>query len=95
MLIATTLACLFALASIATFFSLADSWMKGRNAYRGLMRERALLQRGFVPQLHASHTTLRQPARRAFALAAQSRSRRVSPIPTTPAFLPTPLDGAA
>lgn len=80
-LIATSL---FVVAAIATGLSLTDSWLRGRNAYRILKREQALLKAGFIPQVHAHEVRLRQPARHTLASATRPFARRL-PLPNLPA----------
>jgi len=80
-MLAMTLTCLFAIATIATGLSLLDSWLRGRGAYLVLRREEALLRAGFVPQVHAHELRLRKaPARHTLATATRSKSRR-TPVP--------------
>ncbi len=78
-MIAAALICLFALATTATLLSLADSWLRAQGAYRSLMRERVLLEAGFVPQVDACALALRQP-RRAVGFTAQGRMHRAAPV---------------
>ncbi len=77
MMIATTLAALFTIVTIATALSLVDSWIRGRSAYAGLKREKMLLEAGFVPQVQAREVRLRRPARRTLAAATRPYARRV------------------
>ena len=77
MMIAMTLAALFTIVTIATALSLIDSWIRGRSAFAGLQRERALLDAGFVPQVQARKVRLRRPARRTLAAATRPHARRV------------------
>lgn len=83
-MLALTLICLFAVAATATGLSLLDSWMRGSSAYRVLKRERALLDAGFVPQVHAHELRLRKPARRTLASVNRAGARRL-PLPVTQA----------
>ncbi len=79
-MLALTLTCLFAIATIATGLSLLDSWLRGRGAYIMLKRQQALLEAGFTPQLHAREVRLRQqprkPARRTLAGVARPYTRQ-------------------
>ncbi len=81
-MLALTLTCLFAIVTIATGLSLIDSWLRGRDAYLVLKREKALLNAGFIPQVHAHEVRLRTPARRTVAAASRPYARRL-PLPTT------------
>lgn len=75
-----TLALLFTTAAIATGLSLLDSWLRGRKVYCVLKREKALLDAGFVPQVHAHEVRLRKPAKRSLSSIKRARARRV-PLP--------------
>lgn len=81
-MLALTLTCLFAIATIATGLSLVDSLLRGRGAYVVLKREQALLKAGFLPQVHAHEVRLRAPARRTLAAATRPYARRV-PLSTS------------
>ena len=82
MMIALTLAGFFTIVTIATGLSLLDSWLRGRADFRSLMRQRRLLDAGFVPQVQAHEVRLRAPARRTLAAASRPYARRV-PLPVT------------
>ena len=62
-MIALTLATLFAIVTLAAVITLADSWLRGRFAYRTLRRERALVEAGFVPVVEAAEVRLRSNTR--------------------------------
>ncbi len=80
MLIAATVTALIAILAIATGLSLLDSWLRGRAEFRNLMREKRLLDAGFVLQVEAQEVRLRAPARRTLAAATRPYARRV-PLP--------------
>jgi len=82
MMIALSIVSLIAIAAIATGLSLLDSWLRGVGAYRVIKRERALLDAGFIPQVHAHEVRLRAPQRRTLAAATRPYARRV-PLPVT------------
>ncbi|MFU7528032.1 hypothetical protein [Qipengyuania sp. ASV99] len=63
-MIALFITSLFFVTSVAVLCSLADSWLRASGAYRSLMREQALLDAGFVPQIDASEQRLRTEFRR-------------------------------
>ena len=77
MLIAATVTALIAILAIATGLSLLDSWLRGRADFRGLMREKRLLDAGFVLQVEAREVRLRKPARRTLAAATRPYARRL------------------
>lgn len=58
-MIAVALIALFAIATLATAFALADSVFRMRHAFVSLSRERALAKSGFVPHVQASELRLR------------------------------------
>jgi hypothetical protein len=64
------IALLLTLGGVVAVLAIADSVLKARHAYRQLMREAALLNAGFVPQIEARDQRLRRgsvqamPARR-------------------------------
>ena len=76
-----TLTLFFLIAAIATGLSLLDSWMRGKHVYPVLKREKALLDAGYVPQIHADKLRLRRPAQRSLATIKRSR-RRSAPLPS-------------
>lgn len=76
MLITMTISALFTIVAVATVLSLIDSWLRGRSAYAGLRREKALLDAGFVEQVEPRETRLRRPRRQTLAGATRSRARR-------------------
>ena len=80
-MIAATITALTLIVAVATGLSLVDSWMRGRQVYAVLKREKALLDAGFLPQVHAHETRLRKPARRTLASATRPYARR-TPLPT-------------
>lgn len=63
-MIATTLATLFTVMAIATALALVDFWLRARDAYVYLGRQRALIKAGFVPQVEAQVVRLRPTATR-------------------------------
>lgn len=77
-MIALFITSLFFVTSVAVLCSLADSWMRASGAYRLLMRERALLDAGFVPQIDANETRLRTGSRRTIVIANRPHPRRRS-----------------
>lgn len=77
MLIAATLTALISIIAIATGLSLLDSWLRGRADLRSLLREKRLLDAGFVAQVEAKEVRLRAPARRTLAAAARPYARRL------------------
>ena len=79
-MIALALGAFFAVVAIATGLSLLDSWLRGCKVYAVLKREKALLDAGFLPQVHAHEVRLRRPARRTLASAARPYARR-TPLP--------------
>jgi hypothetical protein len=85
MLIVMTVTSLFVIAAIATGLSLVDSWLRARNAYGAISRESQLLAAGFVPQVEAFETRLRQetayPAHRSARQAVRAYRRRAVETP--------------
>ncbi len=81
MMLALTLTALFAIAAAMTGLSLLDSWLRGKMVYRGLKREKALIDAGFVPQVQAREVRLRRPARRRTLAAATRPYSRRTPLP--------------
>lgn len=79
-MLALTLAALFTVTAIATVLSLVDSWLRGLGAYEGLIRERALLKAGFVPQVEARDVRLRRRSRHTIASASRPYARH-TPLP--------------
>lgn len=77
MLIAATLTALISIIAIATGLSLLDSWLRGRADLRSLLREKRLLDAGFVVQVEAKEVRLRAPARRTLAAATRPYARRL------------------
>lgn len=77
MMIAMTLTALFTVVAIATGLSLFDSWLRGRADFQALLREKGLLDAGFVPQVEASDVRLRLQPRRTLAAATRPYARRV------------------
>lgn len=80
MMIAMTITALITIIAIATALSLLDSWLRGRADLRLLLREKGLLDAGYVPQVEASEVRLRAPPRRTLAAATRPYARRV-PLP--------------
>ncbi|BDI60768.1 hypothetical protein [Qipengyuania nanhaisediminis] len=76
-MLALTLTCLFAIVAIATGLSLLDSWLRGRSVFARVLREKRLLDQGFVPQVHAHEVRLRGPARRPLAAASRPFAYRI------------------
>jgi hypothetical protein len=72
---------LFATATVAAVLTLADCAMKGANAYAMLMREKALMDAGFVMQIDPRELRLRAAARRAGAVILPRRSPMLRPLP--------------
>lgn len=72
---------LFATAALAAALSLADSAMKARRAYAMLMRERALMDAGFVMQVDPRDVRLRASARQAGSAMVPRRSSIQRPQP--------------
>ena len=66
-MIAFTLALLFAVVSLASALTLADSLLRARMAMRAIARERSLLDAGFVPVIEATEVRLRSNRRYASA----------------------------
>lgn len=64
MTIAAIAICLFGIVGLATALSLLDTWMQARASFWSVFRERQLLDAGFIPQVEASETRLRQPLHR-------------------------------
>ena len=75
MIIAMTIAGLFTIAAVTTGLSLLDTWLRARGAYWSVVRERELLDAGFIPQVAASETRLRQPLHHAARRAPTLRRR--------------------
>ncbi|MHA7818833.1 MAG: hypothetical protein ACX930_04195 [Erythrobacter sp.] len=76
-MIAMTLIALFTVVAIATGLSLVDSWLRGRAEFRSFLREKRLLDAGFVPQVEASDVRMRLQPRRTLAAAARPYARRI------------------
>ncbi len=76
MIIEMTLSALFTIVTVATALSLIDSWIRGRAAYVGLRREKALLDAGFVPQVEPGEVRLRRQRRTTVAGAMRGNARR-------------------
>ena len=64
-MIALTLAILFTAIAIATGFVLVDCAMRFKSAHASLVRQQALVNAGFVPQVEASAVRLRSNTQRA------------------------------
>ncbi|MGB3711857.1 MAG: hypothetical protein WA985_09230 [Erythrobacter sp.] len=85
-MIAVTLSCLFALATVAVLLSLVDSWLHAIGSARSLMQQRALYEAGFVPQVEQPAEGFRPAAmqrpfayRRARSVAVKPRLRQLPP----------------
>lgn len=76
-MIAMTLIALFTVVAIATGLSLVDTWLRGSADFKALLRQKKLLDAGFVPQVEASDVRLRPLPRRTLAAAARPYARRV------------------
>lgn len=72
---------LLALANVAAMLSLADSAIKVRRAYAALMREKALMDAGFVMQVDPRELRLRTGARQGGAVILPRRSPMLRPLP--------------
>ena len=72
---------LLALAAVAAMLSLADSAIKVRRAYAALMREKALMDAGFVMQVDPRELRLRTGARQGGAVILPRRSPMLRPLP--------------
>lgn len=79
-MIAMTLIALFTVVAIATCLSLVDTLIRGSAEFRALLRQKNLLDAGFVPQVEAKYVRLRSNPRRSLAAAARPYARRV-PLP--------------
>lgn len=79
MMIAMTITCLFVIAAVATTLSLLDTWVQARTAFWDVYREKRLLDAGFIPQVDAQDTRLRQPLHRTARRVAERKApeRRV------------------
>jgi hypothetical protein len=73
-ILTVALALLLTLGGVVAVLAIADSALKARHAYRQLMREAALMNAGFVPQIEARDLRVRRvsaqtmPARRSNVL---------------------------
>ena len=76
-MITMTLIALFTVVAVATGLSFLDSWLRGKTELQGLLREKYLLDAGFVPQISASDVRLRRQPRRTLAAATRPYVRRV------------------
>lgn len=86
-----TLACLFSLVLASTLLSLADSWLHATGAYRGLMRQRALLDGAMRVQ-----GPVEQPGRPSPGLAVSARTYRgLRRLPVRSRFPAAPVAVAA
>ena len=74
MMIAMTIISLFVIAALAAALTLLDTWFQARSAFWSVYREQQLLEAGFIPQVEASETRLRQPLHRT---ARRTPARRV------------------
>lgn len=54
---------LFALVTIATGLALVDCWLRGKHAFVQIIRERALLNSGFVPMIGTQTIQLRRASK--------------------------------
>jgi hypothetical protein len=80
-MIALAINLLFATAAVAAILTLADCAIKAANAYAMLMREKALMDAGFMMQVDPRELRLRAAARRAGAVILQRRSPLLRPLP--------------
>ncbi|MEP0391187.1 MAG: hypothetical protein ABJ205_06045 [Erythrobacter sp.] len=71
-----TITCLFVIAALTAGLTLLDTWFEARTAFWSVFREQQLLDAGFVPQVKASETRLRQPLHRTAPRAPRARVRR-------------------
>lgn len=76
MMIAMTITCLFVIAALAASLTLLDTWLQARSAFWSVYREQQLLEAGFIPQVEASETRLRQPIHRTAPRAPARRIRK-------------------
>ena len=76
MTLAIAITCLFVIAALATGLTLLDTWVQARVAFWRVYRERELLDAGFVPQIEARETRLRQPLHRAARRTSLNRTRK-------------------
>lgn len=75
-MIAMTITCLFVIAALAAGLTLLDTWLQARSAFWSVFRERQLLDAGFIPQVEASETRLRQPLHRSAPRTSPHRVRK-------------------
>lgn len=75
-MIAMTITCLFVIAALAASLTLLDTWLQARSAFWSVFRERQLLDAGFIPQVEASETRLRQPLHRSAPRTSKRRARK-------------------
>ena len=80
-MLALAIILLLALAAVAAVVSLADSAIKVRRAYVSLMREKALMDAGFVMQVDPRKLRLRAGARQGGAVILPRRSPMLRPLP--------------
>ncbi|MEE4317482.1 MAG: hypothetical protein V2I74_10935 [Erythrobacter sp.] len=79
---------LIATVAVAATLSLADTALKAHGAYKRLLREKALMDAGFVMQVEPSEQRLRAADRRAGAAMLPRRA-------ALPRLQPVPVRGAA
>jgi hypothetical protein len=72
---------LFAIAAVAALLTLADTALKARRAYDLLMREKALMDAGFVIQVEPCEVRLRAADRRAGVAMLPRRAPMLRPQP--------------
>lgn len=80
-MLALAITALFALATVAAVLTLADCAIKAQRAYGDLMREKALIDAGFVMQVDPRELRLRAAARRGGAVILPRRSPMLRPLP--------------
>jgi hypothetical protein len=72
---------LFVAVAVAAVLTLADTAIKAQRAYAALMREKALMDAGFVMQVDPREVRLRSAAHRAGAVILPRRSPMLRPLP--------------
>lgn len=80
-MLALAITLLLVLAAVTAVLSLFDSALKARRAYSALMREKALMDCGFVMQVAPRELRLRAAARQGGAVILPRRSPMLRPLP--------------
>ncbi|MFN4019917.1 MAG: hypothetical protein ACK4IC_05310 [Erythrobacter sp.] len=80
-MLALAITLLLVLAAVTAVLSLVDSAVKARRAYSALMREKALMDAGFVMQVAPRELRLRAAARQGGAVILPRRSPMLRPLP--------------